>query len=305
MLTIRNAHRSLVAVAAILVIVASPATVGQTPPGQQKIRISFSTPKRPDSNPYYLMLRWRSDEGRSADATGFAMINGPGHPLADSGITSAKKIIDNVHKAIYIHPPVRQGASVRQLAQDDSLMPVIEIENSAGFTLIGVIAKDGSNATEKLESLAQPFGSDGVSVSIDVFGEPAGGSLQIRAGERPPISVATTNTNPEDIEALAVQQLNTGEIAASLASSALVPDPIEPSLGFDGSEIQFSTVHMASISVATDDPGLGIGARLNFGDKAVLATSFYQWAAGLGVLLLIAFLVLFARWRERRMRRRS
>lgn len=307
MLTIRNAHRLLIGVVAILIIAASPPTLGQTPPGQQKIRISFNTPKRPDSNPYYLMLRWRSDEGRSDDATGFAMINGPGHPLADTGISSAKKITDNVHKAIYIHPPMRQGASVRQLAQDNSLMAVIEIENSAGFTLISVIAKDGANATSKLESLAQPFGSDGSSVSIDVFGEPAGGSLQIRAGERPPISVATANINPKDIEALAVQQLNTGETAASLASSALVSDPIEPTLGFDGSEIRFPTVQMASISVTTDDPGLGIIARLNLGDSAAPAISFYQWAAGLGVLLLmlIASLVLFARWRERRMRRRS
>ncbi|MGH6636819.1 MAG: hypothetical protein ACRED0_12065 [Gammaproteobacteria bacterium] len=184
---------------------------------------------------------------------------------------------------------------------------MIEIENSAGFTLIGVITKDGSNATVKLESLAQPFGSDGGSVSIDVFGDPAGGSLQIRAGERPAISVATTNSNPEDIEALAVQQLNTGETAASLASSALVSDPIEPTLGFDGSEIRFPTLQMASMSVATDDPGLGIIARLNLGDEAALALSFYQRAAGLGlgILLLIASLVLFARWRERRMRRRS
>ncbi|MGH8601898.1 MAG: hypothetical protein ACREXR_03685 [Gammaproteobacteria bacterium] len=307
MLTIRNALSLLVGVVPILIIAASPPTLGQTPPGQQKIRISFNTPKRPDSNPYYLMLRWRSDEGRSDDATGFAMINGPGHPLADTGISSAKKITDNVLKAIYIHPPVRQGASVRQLAQDDSLMPAIEIENSAGFTLIGVIAKDGSNASTKLESLAQPFGSDGSSVSIDVFGEPAGGSLQIRAGERPSVRVATTNSNPEDIEMLAVQQLNTGETAASLATSALVSDPMEPTLGFDGSEIRFPTLQMASISVATDDLGLGIIARLNLGDSAAPAISFYQWAAaaGVGVLLLIASLVLFARWRERRMRRRS
>ncbi|MGH6636818.1 MAG: hypothetical protein ACRED0_12060 [Gammaproteobacteria bacterium] len=91
MLTIRNVHRLLGGVVAILVIAASPPALGQTPPGQQKIRISFNTPKRPDSNPYYLMLRWRSDEGRSDDATGFAMINGPGHPLADSGDLQRKK----------------------------------------------------------------------------------------------------------------------------------------------------------------------------------------------------------------------
>ncbi|MGH8658052.1 MAG: hypothetical protein ACREV4_06145, partial [Gammaproteobacteria bacterium] len=91
MLTFPSAHHLLVAVIAIVNIAASPLSLGQTPPGQQKIRISFNTPKRPDSNPYYLMLRWRSDEGRSDDATGFAMINGPGHPLADSGISSAKK----------------------------------------------------------------------------------------------------------------------------------------------------------------------------------------------------------------------
>jgi len=53
MLTIRNAHRLLVGVVAILVIAPSPPTLGQTPPGQQKIRINFNTPKRPDSNPYY------------------------------------------------------------------------------------------------------------------------------------------------------------------------------------------------------------------------------------------------------------
>jgi hypothetical protein len=304
MFTIINAPRLTFAVVLMFIMVASPPMLAQTPTGQQKIRMSFNAPKRSDSNPYYLMLRWRSDEGRSDDATGFAMINGPGHPLADNGISSAEKITDNLLKAIYIHPPARQGASVRQLVRDHSLLPVIEVENKAGFTLTGVIAKDSANTTAKLESLARPFGDNGSSISIDVFGQPVGGSLQIGIGERPAISVATAGGGAEDIEALAVQQLNSAETSASLASSALVPDPIEPTLGFDGSEIRFPTLSTASISVGTDDPGLGIIARLNLGAEAAFATSFYPWAAGLAVLVLIASLVFWTRWREKRMRRR-
>jgi hypothetical protein len=174
--------------------------------------------------------------------------------------------------------------------QNGKLWPAVWIRNAPGHSLSHITLRDYTNQEVKAE-VDPSYQAVGVDAAIDVANAAAveyegglakllgnadarrrrGGSLEVRIGTGQAFVIQTANKEPEQIEEELAERLQAANVGARASGSPLVPGTrdrdVRNAQRFDGKEAQLKGLDAASITVAVNDPRLGVIMKFRFPDE--------------------------------------
>lgn len=274
-----------------------------TPAGLESLHIHTGVPQIAEDRLFACTVEWRTDGDKLNHATGMSFLNAAKPESFGSSELTGKKLLTALKDGMVQMDPNLRGIAVN-LPQPGE----VAIANKAGFSLTTFTVRDYSNQTLGYDVGGRTFAAAGVQIGIDVVyaadvaylkgfsnkREQAGsqGTIEIRLGDGQPLRVHTDGKSSKQLEQ---------EIAGLLAGAKLSGTPLHEGVAtkdtrnnkpFDGSEVQLPAAQAATLSIAVNDPALGVLTRFRFPDENaslnVAEPRFMLAALGAGSVLAIA-----------------
>ena len=267
-------------------------TLGATPAGKTKYRITTGKPKK--DGEYKVKVSWKSDGGTKQKVEAKVDVKKDW-----SATKKAEEIAKAIQSEINKLDPAAQGAQADQAqvpGNPPTPLPEVIIQNKAGFKLDKPSVADRTGEKDKVDPLEVSFNRAGLDCAIDLSGTPTDGMVAVTIGEGEPIVAQTLGKTTAQIDQEIVDGLNAMGIDVFISISPLAPDAHDPETPFDGSEIQFINSDAPSFTVDIDDPGLVVIYELEFGESIPTVS---EWGLiVMTVLLLTAGTIVIVRRRR-------
>ena len=249
------------------------------PAGNNQLTLKTGTSKRTGESAFSYSVSWRKNDGNQNIANGLLFIDGTDSKKPSSSSDIAYKITKAINSAVAIESPHDRGATAKQVNSSE-----VVVSNQSGFDLTQITVRDYTNQKLSFTVPEKNFNASSLSVAIDVVysaaveyvdgfstgikHEAAGGFIKVTIDQNAPIEINTANKSSSKIEQALAQALG--------SNANFATDPLFPNFAvlrsknykdFDGGEVQFQTLNAKTITIESNDPGLGLLIKFKFPDQ--------------------------------------
>lgn len=262
-----------------LFTISLPLAVSSAPAGNNQLSLKTGTSKRIGESAFSYSVSWRKDDGNQNIANGLLFIDGTDSKNPSSSSDIAYKITKAINSGVAIESPHDRGATAKQVNSSE-----VVVSNQSGFDLTQITVRDYTNQKLSFTVPEKNFNAASIVVAIDVVysaaveyvdgfstgikHEAAGGFIKVTIDQNAPIEIDTTRRSSSKIEQALAQALGS---KTNFSTYPLFPNFVELRSknykDFDGGEMQFQSLNAKTITIESNDPGLGLLIKFKFPDK--------------------------------------